>query len=88
MGGDKVRLINNAGILAEGCCDAFPLPSFRRIFEVNYFGVVNCTRSVLPLMQARAANIFPCKTPPADIGDGRHRDRRRRYRRLRRTTRA
>ncbi len=53
--GPPDMLINNAGILAEGCFDAFPLPSFRRIFEVNYFGVVNCTKSVLPSMQARGA---------------------------------
>lgn len=48
-------LINNAGILEEGYFEDLPLDSFRKVMEVNYLGVVNCTRLILPYMKKKGS---------------------------------
>src|SRR5207253_2681943 len=40
--------INNAGVYAMGAFDEVPEEVHERIFEVNYFGVVNGARAALP----------------------------------------
>jgi 3-dehydrosphinganine reductase len=42
-------LINNAGILKEGRFEELPLSTFRETMEIDFFGVLHCTRAVLPL---------------------------------------
>lgn len=46
-------LINNAGISARGLVEETPLEVDRRVFEVNFFGLVDLTKQVLPHMIAR-----------------------------------
>lgn len=54
-------LINSAGILKEGYFETLPISTFREVMDVNYFGVINCTRAVLPFFrqkgQGRIVNI-------------------------------
>lgn len=46
-------LVNNAGISATGLFDLVSDEDARRIFDVNVFGTLNCTRKVLPHMLKR-----------------------------------
>ncbi|HVN43847.1 MAG TPA: SDR family oxidoreductase [Steroidobacteraceae bacterium] len=46
-------LINNAAANAIGPWELTPAEVIERIFAVNFFGVVNVTRAVLPLMRRR-----------------------------------
>ncbi len=46
-------LINNAGINAIGPWEIVPAEVMRRTFDVNFFGAVELTRAVLPLMRRR-----------------------------------
>ncbi|MGZ4769103.1 MAG: SDR family NAD(P)-dependent oxidoreductase [Ilumatobacteraceae bacterium] len=51
-------VINNAGIGAQGTVETNPLEEWRRVFEVNVFGMVRVTRSALPhLRNSRHAAI-------------------------------
>ncbi|HEY0521299.1 MAG TPA: SDR family NAD(P)-dependent oxidoreductase, partial [Ilumatobacteraceae bacterium] len=47
MGGIDI-VINNAGIGAQGTVEANSLDEWRRVFEVNVFGMVRVMRSALP----------------------------------------
>lgn len=60
VGDSELILINNAGIAIGGPIEALPLDEWRRIFDVNFFAVVNITRQFLPLIrrtQGRVINI-------------------------------
>lgn len=46
-------LVNNAGIGKLGSVEETPLAEFRSTMETNYFGVLRCTKAVLPGMRAR-----------------------------------
>ena len=46
-------LINNAGVMPVGVTEAFTPADAQRCFEVNLFGVMRCTRAVLPFMRGR-----------------------------------
>jgi NADP-dependent 3-hydroxy acid dehydrogenase YdfG len=48
-------LVNNAGVAAAGPLHEDPLENWRWVFDVNVFGVVAGTRSVLPDMRSRQA---------------------------------
>jgi len=48
-------LVNNAGVLEEGAFEDLPLSSFKTIFDINYFGVVNCIKAVLPYFKKKGA---------------------------------
>lgn len=46
-------LINNAGVGIGGFFEDLTDEEYRQIFEVNFFGVLNVTRAVIPLMRPR-----------------------------------
>lgn len=51
-------LVNNAGIAGAGIVADTPEEDWRRIMEVNFFGVVTTTRAFLPAMiRARAGHV-------------------------------
>ncbi len=51
-------LVQNAGISQRSLVHETSLDVHRRIFEVNYFGVVALTKAVLPAMRARKKGHF------------------------------
>lgn len=48
-------LINSAGILKEGYFEKLPFATFRNVMDINYFGLLNCTRAVLPHFKHRGS---------------------------------
>ena len=50
-------LVNNAGIAIAGRTDETSMEEWRRIFEVNFFGVLRTTQAMLPLI-ARGGHII------------------------------
>lgn len=44
-------LVNNAGIHLIGALEDMPEDALRRVMETNFFGALNVTRTVLPLMR-------------------------------------
>lgn len=57
LGGIDV-LVNNAGAGAHGLQENFTGEDFRRVFDVNVFGVQRMTRAVLPQMRARHSGLI------------------------------
>lgn len=45
-------LVNNAGVAFFGGFEETPLAEWRRIFDINVFGILHCTRAFLPAMRA------------------------------------
>ena len=58
LGGTIDVLINNAGIGTSGHYEAFTPAQFRRLFEVNLFGVQRMMRAVLPAMRERSEGLI------------------------------
>jgi NAD(P)-dependent dehydrogenase (short-subunit alcohol dehydrogenase family) len=56
--GKLVGLINNAGINVSGPFETIPLEEWRQQFEVNLFGHVSVTKSLLPALLASRARII------------------------------
>lgn len=48
-------LINNAGVATGGPLEYIPLDEYRRIFDVNLFGVLAVTQAALPLLRRSAS---------------------------------
>jgi len=44
-------IVNNAGIEKHGAIEEMELSVFKDVMETNYFGVIRCVKSVLPLMR-------------------------------------
>lgn len=44
-------LVNNAGIERHGSVEELTMEEFKSIMETNYFGVLRCTKSLLPIMR-------------------------------------
>lgn len=56
-------LINNAGVTGYGLVEAYSLEQVRRLFEVNFYGVLRTYQAVLPTMrQARQGLIINLST--------------------------
>jgi len=53
-----VGLINNAGITARSPLEEYPMNLTRKIFEVNYFGVVSLTQILLPFIRESEGRII------------------------------
>lgn len=51
-------LINNAGVGAHGLQENFSADDFRRLFDINVFGVQRMVRAVLPDMRARGDGLI------------------------------
>jgi NAD(P)-dependent dehydrogenase (short-subunit alcohol dehydrogenase family) len=51
-------LINNAGVGAHGLQENFSAEDFRRLFEINLFGVQRMIRAVLPEMRERGMGLI------------------------------
>jgi len=51
-------LVNNAGILIMGSFLDQTDAEMRKIFETNYFGIVNLTKAVVPAMMARKSGLI------------------------------
>ena len=45
-------LVNNAGVSVSGSSVTLPRAEFERAMNVNFWGVVNCTTSFLPLLRS------------------------------------
>lgn len=62
-------LLNNAGYGKFTYCDEMPLDEFTAMMNVNYMGVVRCTKAVLPYMkQARAGRIVNVASLAGKLG--------------------
>jgi NAD(P)-dependent dehydrogenase (short-subunit alcohol dehydrogenase family) len=61
MGGIDI-VVNNAGIGAQGTVEANPIEEWRRVFEVNVFGMVRVVRAALPHLRlsSHAAVVNTC----------------------------
>ena len=44
-------LVNNAGIADGGALDWTSMEVYRRVMEVNFFGLVSTTKAILPLLK-------------------------------------
>lgn len=44
-------LVNNAGIERHGSVEGLTMEDFKSVMETNYFGVIRCIKSILPLMR-------------------------------------
>ena len=44
-------LVNNAGIERHGSVEELSMADFKDVMETNYFGVLRCTKALLPLMR-------------------------------------
>lgn len=51
-------LINNAGIAVGGPLEAIPMAAFRRQFEVNVFGLLDCTQQFMPLLRQGRGRVI------------------------------
>ena len=62
-------LVNNAGYGIGGFFEDLTEAEIRRQFEVNFFGVQNVTRAVIPIMRKQCGgNVFPNCRPGTGIG--------------------
>lgn len=61
MGGLDV-VVNNAGVGAQGTVETNSLEEWRRVFEINVFGMVRVTRAALPYLRrsSHAAIVNTC----------------------------
>jgi NAD(P)-dependent dehydrogenase (short-subunit alcohol dehydrogenase family) len=48
-------LVNNAGLAVGGFCEDLSISDYRQQFETNFFGVVEITQAVLPLMRSQGS---------------------------------
>lgn len=44
-------LVNNAGVERHGAVEELTIADFKAVMETNYFGVLRCTKALLPLMR-------------------------------------
>ena len=58
MGGDIEVVVNNAGIGVLGLQECFTADDWKKVFEVNLFGVQRVNRAVLPAMRAKQSGLL------------------------------
>jgi NAD(P)-dependent dehydrogenase (short-subunit alcohol dehydrogenase family) len=58
LAGGIDAVVNNAGIGGIGWVDTFTIEDFKRLFEVNVFGVQRVNRAVLPHMKANGGGTL------------------------------
>lgn len=63
-------LVNNAGNFYAGFFEEITPDDFRAQFETNFFGPVNVTRAVLPIMRAQRAGLVVHISSTAGINGG------------------
>ncbi|MEV4603023.1 oxidoreductase [Amycolatopsis sp. NPDC049253] len=51
-------LVNNAGVSVIGAVEETPVEYLRGMFDVNYFGAVELTRAVLPVMREQGSGTI------------------------------
>ncbi len=51
-------LVNNAGIERHGSIEELKMEDFKSVMETNYFGVLRCTKALLPTMRARRSGCI------------------------------
>ena len=51
-------LVNNAGIGGGSHVEDTPLEAFRQVMETNYFGVLRCTKAVVPSMREQRSGCI------------------------------
>ena len=51
-------LVNNAGIERHGSIEELPMDDFKAIMETNYFGVLRCTKALLPQMRKKSSGCI------------------------------
>jgi NAD(P)-dependent dehydrogenase (short-subunit alcohol dehydrogenase family) len=57
-GGRIAALVNNAGINVNGPFEVLPMSEWRRQFEVNFFGHLEVTQTLLPALLAAGGRII------------------------------
>ena len=51
-------LVNNAGVAGFGLTEAYTLDQIKRLFEVNFYGVLRAYNAVLPSMRANKSGLI------------------------------
>ena len=51
-------LVNNAGIERHGSIEELKMEDFKSVMETNYFGVLRCTKALLPLMRKHGSGCI------------------------------
>ncbi len=51
-------LVNNAGIEVHGAVEEMPMKEFVAVMNTNYFGLLRCTKAVLPQMRERRDGLI------------------------------
>ena len=49
-------LVNNAGVATFGDLEWLPISTYKKISEVNVFGMINATQAFLPLIRKAKGN--------------------------------
>ncbi len=56
--GDQLTLINNAGISGGGPLETIPIKTWRALFDVNVFGLVQMTQAFLPTLRKKRGMVI------------------------------
>lgn len=50
--------VNNAGVMGLGLMEATSISRMRKMFEINFWGMVTCTQAILPSMRRQGAGLI------------------------------
>lgn len=62
------RWINCAGVMIEGRFEALSDDDFRHLFDINFFGAVQCCRAALPLLRTSRGQLINIASMSAHTG--------------------